>query len=65
MLKVAILVWIMLGATLAGVAVMFVLNWPAFSGQELKLIPVAAIVGYIVALPFSGMIAKAIVKNMA
>lgn len=65
MTKVAILVWIVLGVVLAGVGVMAILVMPGFAGQELKLIPIAAIAGYIVAAPISFVIARAIVKAAA
>ncbi len=65
MAKVAILVWIVLGVVLAGVGVMAILALPNFAGQELKLIPVVAIIGYIVAAPISFVIARAIVRAAA
>lgn len=65
MTKVAVLVWIMLGVVLAGVGVMAILAMPNFAGQELRLIPVAAIVGYIIAAPISVVIARAIVRAAA
>lgn len=65
MTKVAILVWIMLGVVLAGVGVMAILTMPNFAGQELKLIPLAAIAGYIVAAPISFVVARMIVKAAA
>jgi hypothetical protein len=58
MLKVATLIWIMLGTTLAGIAVLAVLATPSLAGQSLKLIPIAALAGAIVALPISAIIAK-------
>ncbi|MFG1221421.1 hypothetical protein [Xanthobacter wiegelii] len=60
MLKIAILVWIVLGTTLAGVAVMTVLSIPSLSGQDMRLIPIAAGIGAAVAIPFALYIAKRI-----
>lgn len=65
MAKVAILVWIVLGVVLAGAAVMVILAMPEFSGRELKLIPIGAIAGYVIALPISFVIARMIVKRVA
>lgn len=65
MAKVAILVWVMLGVVFAGAAVTVILAMPEFSGRELKLIPMAAIIGYVIALPISFGIARMIVRRAA
>ena len=65
MFKIAVLVWVVLGVVIAGVAVIAILNIPGFAGKEFQYIPIAAIVGYVIAIPFSIAVAKAITKNMA
>ena len=58
MFKVGILVWIVLATTLAGLAVTVVLVVPSLNAQAMKLIPIAALIGTVVAIPLSLMIAK-------
>jgi hypothetical protein len=65
MLKIAVLVWVMLGTTLAGIAVVVILNLPGLAGQEFKFLPIAAIVGFLVAIPFSVAIAKVIGRSVS
>lgn len=60
MLKVAILVWLMLGITLAGIAMMIVLGVPALNAQGMQLIPIAAGIGALLAIPAALLIAKRI-----
>ncbi|MEP9356068.1 hypothetical protein ABLE93_21060 [Xanthobacter sp. KR7-65] len=60
MLKIAILVWLMLATTLAGAAVLAVLAIPSFSGEAMRLIPLAAGGGALVAVPFAFLIARRI-----
>jgi hypothetical protein len=65
MLRVALLVWIMLGTTLAGIAVMAVLATPSLSADAKSLIPWAAGIGAVVALPISYVVAGMITRRMA
>ena len=58
MLKVAIIVWIVLGTTLAGIAVLVVTSVPSFYDQGMKLIPITVIAAAVVAIPLSFIIAK-------
>lgn len=60
MIKVAALIWIMLGTTLAGIAVTAVVATPQLAEQSAKLIPIWAAVGFLIAMPISLMIAKKI-----
>ena len=53
MWKIATLVWIVLGATLAGCGLMVVVSIPSLNDQGMKLIPYAAAAGFIVAIPLS------------
>jgi hypothetical protein len=60
MLKIAALVWIVLGATLAGSLVTVVLTVPSLFPEPMKYIPIAAAAGYVVAIPFAVAIARKI-----
>jgi hypothetical protein len=64
MMKVALLVWIVLGTTLAGCAVLVVLAVPSLSEQAWKLMLPASVAGFVVALPLSWIIAKQIMIAM-
>lgn len=58
MLKIAIPVWIILGTTLAGIAVMTVLSVPSLAAHDREYIPYAAITGFIAAIPFAFVVAS-------
>jgi len=60
MLKVAILVWVVLGGTFAGMAIMAVLVMAGQGADASRAIPIAAVVGALVAIPVSAVIAKQI-----
>lgn len=60
MLKVAILLWVVLGGTFAGMAIMAVLVMSGQSADTARTIPIAAVVGALVAIPVSAVIAKRI-----
>jgi hypothetical protein len=64
MLKVALIVWIVLGTTLMGIAVAVITSVPGLYAQGMKLIPIACAVTAIVALPLSFMIASKIMAAM-
>lgn len=64
MLKVSLLVWLVLGTTLAGSAVLVVLVVPQLADQAMKWVPTSAVAGFVVAIPFSLMIAKQITTAM-
>lgn len=61
MLKVAILVWLMLATTLAGMCVMVVLGVPSLNAQGMNLIPIAAGIGALLAIPAAFLITRRIV----
>ena len=65
MLKIAILVWLMLATVFAGAAVLTVLALPSLAGQDMRLIPIAAAVGAVVAIPFAVLVAKRILALTA
>lgn len=57
MLKIAVPVWMMIGTTLAGIAVMIVLSVPSLAAHDRQLIPYAALIGFIVSIPIAYVIA--------
>jgi hypothetical protein len=65
MMKVAAVVWIMLGTVLAGAAVGVVLSVPSLASEALRNLPVAGIGGYLVAIPFAWLIARRIMMPAA
>ncbi len=60
MFKIAIIVWMMAGTTLAGIAVMAVLTVPALAVHDMQYIPYAALAGFVVAIPLAYVVAKKI-----
>ncbi|MFG1299846.1 hypothetical protein V5F49_08630 [Xanthobacter sp. V3C-3] len=62
MLKVAIIVWLILSVTFAGAAIMVVLAMPSLAGQDMRLIPIAAAIGAVVAIPAAFYVAKRILS---
>jgi hypothetical protein len=64
MLKVAILVWIVLGATLAGSLILAVLLVPSLQLEAMKWVLYAAVGGFVIALPLSWIIAGKISASM-
>lgn len=57
MKAVAALIWIVLGATLAGIGLTIVVATPQLAGHAMKYIPYAALAGFVVAIPFSLIVA--------
>ena len=60
MLKIAILIWIIGGATLAGMCMVAVLV-----AANDKLIPAAVVTGFVLAMPISVLVARKIAKPAA
>ena len=50
---IAALIWIVLGATLAGIGLTIVVATPQLAGQSMKYIPWAALAGFVLAIPLS------------
>jgi hypothetical protein len=65
MWRLAVLLWVIMGTVFAGLLVMVVLLVPGLAVQAMKLIPIAAVVGAILAVPFSFVAAKAIAARTA
>ena len=60
MFKISILVWMVLGTALAGSAVIAVLAVPDLANQAMKNIPRAVLLGFVVAMPLSYLVARKI-----
>lgn len=58
MFRLAILIWIVLGTTLAGVAMTVIVATPALFDQGMKLIPIFCSIGFVLAMPLAYLIAK-------
>ncbi|HRJ70304.1 MAG TPA: hypothetical protein PK812_11940 [Beijerinckiaceae bacterium] len=65
MWKVATLVHIMAMTVLMGVLVLVILSVPSLTEQGMRLIPVAALIGFVVGIPFCVVAAKAILARTA
>ena len=63
MFKIALLIWIVLGATLAGMALTLTLTIPALQPNAMKLLPIFSLVGFVVAIPASFVVAKKILAQ--
>lgn len=60
MFKIALIVWMIGGTTLAGIAIMVVLAVPSLAVKDMQYIPIAATVGFVVAVPIAYVVAKRI-----
>ena len=60
MSKLASLIWIMLGTTLAGMLITVVLVVPQLAQDSARMIPAAAIAGALIAIPLSMLVASRI-----
>ncbi|MGE0699439.1 MAG: hypothetical protein AB7O57_10115 [Hyphomicrobiaceae bacterium] len=57
MLKIALVVWIILGTTLAGTALAVIVSVPHLLDQGMRLIPIACGAAFVAALPLAYLIA--------
>lgn len=58
--KIAVLIWIVMGITIAGAFGTVILATPALSNEAAELLPWAALAGFVVAIPASVVIARKI-----
>jgi hypothetical protein len=58
MKAVAIILWIVVGATLAGIGLTIVLALPQLAVHSMKYIPWASLAGFVLAMPISRVMAK-------
>lgn len=65
MLKIAILMWVILSTTFAGAGILALLSTPSLGGQDMRLIPIVAAVGALLAVPVSVFVAKRILAVTA
>lgn len=62
MFKIAVIIWVMLGTAVAGTAVTAVLA-SGLAENPMKAIPLAALAGFVVAIPFSYAVAAKIMRD--
>jgi hypothetical protein len=60
MWKLAVLVWLVMGITFAGIGIMVVVAVPELYNQGMHLIPLAAGIGALVAVPCAWLVARQI-----
>lgn len=65
MYRIAAIVWIMLGTTLAGIAMMVIVAVPDLADQAMRLIPILCGAAFLVAIPLSYLIAKRIAGTLS
>ncbi|WP_237154602.1 hypothetical protein [Oryzibacter oryziterrae] len=61
MLRLAVMIWILVGTVLAGTLVTVVLLMPSLAGEMMRFIPIAGIAGYVIGIPFAWVIAGKII----
>jgi hypothetical protein len=60
MLRLSILLWALIGTTLAGTFILAVVSAPSLADEGMRLIPWAAVAGVMLAIPPAALVAKAI-----
>ena len=60
MLKVAAVVWIMLGNVMAGLAMLAIVTVPSLADEAGRLIPMLCVGAYLLAIPISYVLARQI-----
>ncbi len=63
MLRLAILLWILIGTTLAGTFILAVVAVPSLADQGMRLIPWAGAAGFLLGVPVAAYIARAILAG--
>lgn len=63
MLRLAFLLFGLVGTTLAGMAVVAVVTVPAWYDEGMRLIPIVAIGAFVLAAPLSWLIARSIILS--
>lgn len=63
MFKIAVLIWMVLGTTLAGIPIIVIVISPSLVAHGMTLIPIFAAAGFILAVPLSYLIAKKIAAD--
>jgi hypothetical protein len=65
MAKLASIIWIVLGITIAGAFGVAVLSIPSLSANAARLLPLAALAGFVCAIPASILVARRILAETA
>ena len=65
MIKIALLVWIVLGTVLAGTAMTVIVSTPGLMADAVRLIPLACGVAFLVGLPVAYIVARMIADASA
>ena len=60
MMRLAAMLWLIVGTAIAGIAMIVILATPSLIEQGMTLIPIAAGAGFLVAMPIAYVIAKKI-----
>jgi hypothetical protein len=60
MLRIATLIFAIVGTTLAGIGIMIVVSVPSLADQSMRLIPIVSLVGFALGMPVSYLVARAI-----
>lgn len=63
MMKLALVIWLLVGTVIAGAAVTAVLAIPQLLEQGMMLMPIAGVGGYLIGLPISYVIARYIMAE--
>jgi hypothetical protein len=63
MIKVAAIVWIVMGTVLAGAGVAAVLSVPSLASEAIRYLPLAGVAGYLAAIPLSLLMARRLTKQ--
>jgi hypothetical protein len=65
MLKIAAIVWIMVGTVFAGSAVAAVLSMPQLADQAIRYLPLVGVGGYVAAIPVALWLGWRMNRNVA
>ncbi|MDB5596142.1 MAG: hypothetical protein JWM36_3103 [Hyphomicrobiales bacterium] len=63
MLRLSLVLYGLVGTVLIGICIMIVLAVPTLSDRSMTLIPMAALIGALVAAPVTWLVARAILLN--
>lgn len=63
MLRLAVLMWALVGTTLAGIFVLVIVTVPSLYDQGMRLIPYAVGAGFLLGVPIAVLIARRIVGS--
>jgi len=64
MMKVAAILWIVVGTVLAGSGVVAVLSVPSLASEASRYLPLVGIAGYVAAVPVAVLIARRLTRQV-